>query len=67
MRDEVQFAHLQAQILAPPVGAGDGLTVERGDRWVERLEHGQGCDVDATDGQPDGVTAEVVGKRFDLG
>ena len=63
----MQFAGLQPQVLAPPVGAGDDLAVQRGHRRIEGLEHGQRRDVDAPHGQPDGVAAEVVGKRFDLG
>ena len=41
MRDQMQFARLHAEVLAPPVGPGDGLTVQRGDRRVEGLEHRQ--------------------------
>ncbi len=67
MGDQVQLARLQPEVLAPAVGAGDGLPVQRRDRRVERLEHREGRHVDAPDGQPDGVPAQVVGQRFDLG
>ena len=63
----MQLTDLQAEVLAPPVGAGDGLPVQRGDRRIERLEHRQRGDVDAPDGQADGMPTQVVGQRFDLG
>jgi hypothetical protein len=67
VRDQVKLARVQTEVLAPPFGADDGLTGERGDGRIEGLEHGQRRDVDPTDGQSNGVTAEVVGKGFDLG
>ena len=63
----MQLAGLQAEVLAPPVGAGDGLTVQRVDRRIEGFEHRQRRDVDAADGQADGMATQMVGQRFDLG
>jgi hypothetical protein len=65
--DQVQFADLRAQVFPPAVRAGHGLTVQHRDGRVERLEHREGRDVDAADGQPDSVPAQMVGERFDLG
>ena len=63
----MQTARLQAEIFAPPVGAGHFLAVQRRERGVERLQHGQRGHVDASDGQADGVPTEVVGQGLDLG
>jgi hypothetical protein len=67
MRDQVQITRLKAEILAPPIGAGDRPARQCGDRRIEGLEYRKGRDVDASNRQPRGVTAEVVGERFDLG
>ena len=64
--DQVQVAGLHAEVLAPPVGAGDGLAVQHRDRRIERLEHRERRHVDASDRQPDGMATQMIGERFDL-
>ena len=63
----MQVARLQAEVFGPPVGAGHLPAVQRSDRRVERLQHGQRGHVDASDGEADGVPTEVVGQGLDLG
>ena len=58
---------LQSQVFAPPLRPDDGLAVQCVDRRVEGFEHRQRRDVDAADGQTDGVAPQMVGQRFDLG
>ncbi len=67
MGDQDQLAGPHAEVFAPPVGAGNGQSVQRVDRRVEGLEHRQRGDVDAADGLADGVATQVVGQRFDFG
>ena len=67
MGDQPQVTRLQSEILAPPPGIGHGLAVQGVDRRIEGFQHAQRGDVDAADRQTDGVPAQMVGQRFDLG
>ena len=67
MGDQVEIVRPQPQVLAPPIGPDHGLAVQRADRRVEGLQHGQGGDVDPADRQADGMAPQMVDQRFDLG
>ena len=60
VRDEVQIAGVQPEVLAPPVGAGHGLAVQHRRRRIERLEHREGRDVDSSYGQPDRMEDDAL-------
>ena len=63
----MQVARLQPEVFAPAVRARHLVAGQRGHRRIERLEHRKGGHVDAADGPSDGVAAQMIGERFDLG
>ena len=67
MGDQEQLPGSQPQVLAPPVGPGNGLAVQGVDRRVEGFQHGQRGDIDAADRRTDGVPPQMVDQRFDFG
>ena len=70
--DQVQrlvgpVGELDGQELPVPGRSGDDATVECRHRRVEGLEHAHAGDVHPRDGPVEGVLAQVVGERLDLG
>ncbi|BBX56692.1 hypothetical protein MSHO_20370 [Mycobacterium shottsii] len=66
VRDQPQRPRLHPQVFSPPARTGHGLAVQGIDRRVEGFQHQQRGHIDAADGGPDGVPAQVVDQRFDL-
>ena len=66
MGDQVQIAGLQAEVLAPAVGAGHRLPVQHRDRRIEGLQHRERRNVDAADREADRMATQVVSQGLDL-